>query len=221
MTWDRWRGAPGSPPDLLDSVPKCVMPLNPHARMAGDPLSMPKQMPMVSRTAQMYPHPHPEMYPTHALPHRLPNIPQVPRTRTSPPSTFHSATQIRPYARDLYVGAQPSLHYLHRRRKEIMAQLEERKVISPPPFAPSPTLPRPFPTDYPHEYMEENMKAFGKCREPDYAGQYSPWSCDTIGSYMVTKDVKPKDVMAAGAMETSADGKGVREPAPERFPQVG
>lgn len=25
-----------------------------------------------------------------------------------------------------------------------MAQLEERKVISPPPFAPSPTLPHPF-----------------------------------------------------------------------------
>lgn len=38
----------------------------------------------------------------------------------------------------------PSLDELHRRRKEIMAQLEERKVISPPPFAPSPTLPHPF-----------------------------------------------------------------------------
>lgn len=38
----------------------------------------------------------------------------------------------------------PSLDELHRRRKEIMAQLEERKVISPPPFAPSPTLPPTF-----------------------------------------------------------------------------
>ena len=38
----------------------------------------------------------------------------------------------------------PSLDELHRRRKEIMAQLEERKVISPPPFAPSPTLPPAF-----------------------------------------------------------------------------
>lgn len=41
----------------------------------------------------------------------------------------------------------PSLDELHRRRKEIMAQLEERKVISPPPFAPSPTLPPSFRTD--------------------------------------------------------------------------
>ncbi|PKU37187.1 roquin-1 isoform x2 [Limosa lapponica baueri] len=44
----------------------------------------------------------------------------------------------------------PSLDELHRRRKEIMAQLEERKVISPPPFAPSPTLPHPF-------HSEENV----------------------------------------------------------------
>lgn len=41
----------------------------------------------------------------------------------------------------------PSLDELHRRRKEIMAQLEERKVISPPPFAPSPTLPPSFHAD--------------------------------------------------------------------------
>ncbi|XP_063667235.1 roquin-1 isoform X12 [Pan troglodytes] len=45
----------------------------------------------------------------------------------------------------------PSLDELHRRRKEIMAQLEERKVISPPPFAPSPTLP---PTFHPEENVE-------------------------------------------------------------------
>lgn len=40
-----------------------------------------------------------------------------------------------------------------------------------------------------------------KCREPDYAGQYSPWSCETIGSYIGTKDAKPKDIMVPGAME--------------------
>ncbi|KAG9338462.1 hypothetical protein JZ751_025696 [Albula glossodonta] len=123
---------------------------------------------------------------------------------------------------DGYGRSQPSLDYLHRRRKEIMAQLEERKVISPPPFAPSPTLPRPFPAEYPQEqYMEESLKAFGK--EPDYASQYSPWSCDTIGSYMVTKDVKPKDIMATGAMEMGVEGKGLREPpldTPRRSAEV-
>lgn len=40
-----------------------------------------------------------------------------------------------------------------------------------------------------------------KCREPDYAGQYSPWSCETIGSYIGTKDAKLKDIMVPGAME--------------------
>lgn len=48
------------------------------------------------------------------------------------------------------------------------------------------------------QYGDEGSKAFGKS---DYAGQYSPWSCDTIGSYIGTKDAKPKDVMAPGAME--------------------
>lgn len=40
-----------------------------------------------------------------------------------------------------------------------------------------------------------------KCREPDYAGQYSPWSCETIGSYIGTKDAKLKDIMVPGTME--------------------
>lgn len=120
-----------------------------------------------------------------------------------------------------------------------MSQLEERKVISPPPFAASPTLPHPFPSDYPPEvgivsikcisnlnkcknkegllflyvyacalmfstclqYGDESSKTIVKCREPDYAGQYSPWSCDTIGSYIGTKDAKPKDVIVPGSME--------------------
>lgn len=51
------------------------------------------------------------------------------------------------------------------------------------------------------QYGEDSSKAFGKCREPDYAGQYSPWSCDTIGSYIGTKDAKPKEAMVPGTME--------------------
>ncbi|XP_041126685.1 roquin-1-like isoform X3 [Polyodon spathula] len=119
-------------------------------------------------------------------------------------------SQMRPYHRESYsrmTAPHPSLDYLHRRRKEIMAQLEERKVISPPPFAPSPTLPRPFPPDFPQEYLEDNPKAVGKYKE----NEYSPWSCDTIGSYIGTKDVKPKDVMASEAMEMmNVDSKGLR-----------
>ncbi|XP_028936354.1 roquin-1 isoform X7 [Ornithorhynchus anatinus] len=104
--------------------------------------------------------------------------------------------------------AHPSLDELHRRRKEIMAQLEERKVISPPPFAPSPTLPHPF---HPEEYLDEDLKVAGKYKGNDYS-QYSPWSCDTIGSYIGTKDAKPKDVVAAGSVEmTNADSKGMRD----------
>ncbi|XP_028832222.1 roquin-1 isoform X2 [Denticeps clupeoides] len=125
--------------------------------------------------------------------------------------------QMRPYVRDPYMRSQHSLDYLHRRRKEIMAQLEERKVISPPPFAASPTLPHSFPSDYPHEhYVDESSKAIGKCREQDYTGQYSPWSCDTIGSYIGTKDAKPKDVMSSGAVEMmNVDGKSLRDPPME------
>lgn len=97
-----------------------------------------------------------------------------------------------------------------------MAQLEERKVVSPPPFPVSPSLPPAFPSDYPPEYGEESSKAFGKCREPDYASQYSPWSCDTIGSYIGSKDAKPKDHMTPGAMEMmTVDGKGLRDPSLE------
>lgn len=123
-----------------------------------------------------------------------------------------------------YSGSQPSLDYLHRRRQELLSQLEERKVISPPPFAASPTLPHPFPSDYPPEYGEESSKTIGKCREPDYAGQYSPWSCETIGSYIGTKDAKPKDVMVPGTMEMmNVEAKGLREPsleAPRRGAEV-
>lgn len=52
------------------------------------------------------------------------------------------------------------------------------------------------------QYLEDGSKAFGS-REPDYAGQYSPWSCDTIGSYIGSKDAKPKDVSRAVEMMAS------------------
>ncbi|XP_024614516.1 roquin-1 isoform X2 [Neophocaena asiaeorientalis asiaeorientalis] len=102
----------------------------------------------------------------------------------------------------------PSLDELHRRRKEIMAQLEERKVISPPPFAPSPTLPPAFQQE---EFLDEDLKVAGKYKGNDYS-QYSPWSCDTIGSYIGTKDAKPKDVVAAGSVEMmNVESKGMRD----------
>ncbi|XP_030061224.1 roquin-1 isoform X2 [Microcaecilia unicolor] len=121
--------------------------------------------------------------------------------------------QIRPsYHREPYgrlpPQSHPSLDDLHRRRKEIMAQLEERKVISPPPFAPSPTLPPPFHSD---EYLNEDLKVAGKYKGNDYS-QYSPWSCDTIGSYIGTKDAKPKDAVVAGNVEmTNVETKSLRE----------
>nr|XP_060630377.1 roquin-1 isoform X1 [Anolis sagrei ordinatus] len=121
--------------------------------------------------------------------------------------------QIRPsYHREPYIRPplqpHPSLDELHRRRKEIMAQLEERKVISPPPFAPSPTLP---PTLHSDEYMEEDLKVAGKYKGNDYS-QYSPWSCETIGSYIGTKDAKPKDIVAVGLVEmVNLDSKGMRD----------
>uniref|UniRef100_A0A8C7LHY3 RING-type E3 ubiquitin transferase n=1 Tax=Oncorhynchus kisutch TaxID=8019 RepID=A0A8C7LHY3_ONCKI len=185
--------SPGSPPDSLDSGPKQGFLQPPlamgHPRGSGDP--MPKQMP---RGPQMYPQQLPDMYYSDSRP--LPSASQY------EPSQYPQGEE--QYRR----SSQPSLDYLHHRRKELMAQLEERKVISPPPFAASPTLPH---------YGEESSKAFGKCREPDYAGQYSPWSCDTIGSYIVTKDAKPKDIMTPGAMEMmNVDGKGLRgEPSME------
>ncbi|XP_053346566.1 roquin-1 isoform X2 [Clarias gariepinus] len=127
-----------------------------------------------------------------------------------PPAPPHPG-QIRSHIRDPYGRTQPSLDYLHRRRKELLNQLEERKVISPPPFAASPTLPsHTFPNDYPPEYAEDGSKAFG-AREPDYAGQYSPWSCDTIGSYIGSKDPKPKD--GVGAVDImNMEAKGLTEP---------
>ncbi|XP_018116421.1 roquin-1-like isoform X1 [Xenopus laevis] len=125
--------------------------------------------------------------------------------------------QVRPsYHREPYIRlppqhtaqSHPSLDELHRRRKEIMAQLEERKVISPPPFAPSPTLPHSF---HPDEYLDEELKVPGKFKGNDYS-QYSPWSCDTFGSYIGTKDNKSKDLSAGGSVDVAnVDGKSLRD----------
>ncbi|KAE8610354.1 hypothetical protein XENTR_v10012094 [Xenopus tropicalis] len=125
--------------------------------------------------------------------------------------------QIRPsYHREPYIRLppqhtaqpHPSLDELHRRRKEIMLQLEERKVISPPPFAPSPTLPHSF---HPEEYLDEELKVPGKFKGNDYS-QYSPWSCDTFGSYIGTKDNKSKDVSSGGSVEVAnVDSKSLRD----------
>ncbi|XP_055964586.1 roquin-1 [Sorex fumeus] len=131
------------------------------------------------------------------------------------PVSPHPA-QLRPYVRESPYGRfppppqpHPSLDELHRRRKEIMAQLEERKVISPPPFAPSPTLPPAF---HQEEFLDEDLKVAGKYKGNDYS-QYSPWSCDTIGSYIGTKDAKPKDAVASGSVEMmNVESKGMRDP---------
>ncbi|XP_029379874.1 roquin-1 isoform X1 [Echeneis naucrates] len=146
-----------------------------------------------------------------------------------PPDGYYQqgpqAPPMRVYGRGpSYSGPQPSLDYLHRRRQELLSQLEERKVISPPPFAASPTLSHTFPSDYPPEYGEENSKTNVKCREHDFTLQYSPWSCETIGSYIGTKDAKPKDSMVPATMEMmNAEAKGLREPsleAPRRGAEV-
>ncbi|XP_061878827.1 roquin-1 isoform X1 [Entelurus aequoreus] len=159
-----------------------------------------------------------------SLYHTEPNV----RDRYPPDGYYQPGGQPQPmrtYVRGpSYSGSQPSLDYLHRRRQELLSQLEERKVISPPPFAASPTLSHPFPSDYPPEYGDESTKTIRKCREPDYAGQYSPWSCDTISSYIGTKDAKPKDIMGPGAMEMmNVDTKVLRDPsleAPRRGAEV-
>lgn len=59
--------------------------------------------------------------------------------------------------------------------------------------------------------MDEDLKVAGKYKGNDYS-QYSPWSCDTIGSYIGTKDAKPKDVVAAGSVEVmNVESKGMRD----------
>uniref|UniRef100_A0A3B3R9T9 RING-type E3 ubiquitin transferase n=1 Tax=Paramormyrops kingsleyae TaxID=1676925 RepID=A0A3B3R9T9_9TELE len=114
--------------------------------------------------------------------------------------------QVRPWVKDPYSRPQQSLGSLVQRRNELMAQLEEREVLSPPPFTPSPVLPHTFPNNY-------QRKGYGKCPEADYESQYSPWSCDTISSYISTKESKSKENVTASGMEMmNSESKGLREP---------
>uniref|UniRef100_A0AAZ3PKW7 RING-type E3 ubiquitin transferase n=1 Tax=Oncorhynchus tshawytscha TaxID=74940 RepID=A0AAZ3PKW7_ONCTS len=148
-----------------------------------------------------YPPPPPQSYP-----HR--EDPSMPADEASRerylPEGYHPSGPHPSHMRPYTPRPTPSLDYLHRRRQEIMAQLEDGKQVTPPPFAPSPTLPHHYESNYTQEYLE-NSQAFSKYREPDYASQYSPWSCDTIGSYIGSKEGKSRDSME----RMNAEGKGV------------
>lgn len=57
--------------------------------------------------------------------------------------------------------------------------------------------------------MEDNSYGFGHFREPEYTTSYSPWSCDTFGSYIGSKDMKSKDGMSS--VEVSSCSAGLYE----------
>ncbi|XP_077784326.1 roquin-1 isoform X6 [Podarcis muralis] len=225
------------PPSVPDPGPPYLEHYPPYLqdRMVNSQYSaQPQQYPPMGQpmypphydSRRMYPPPQPyqreEIIRGSPVPIEIPPpavSPYVPETRDRYPQmegyypVGPHLSQIRPsYHREPYSRPppqpHPSLDDLHRRRKEIMAQLEERKVISPPPFAPSPTLPHSLHTD---EYIDEDMKVAGKYKGNDYS-QYSPWSCETIGSYIGTKDAKPKDTAAVGLVEMgNVDSKGMRD----------
>lgn len=123
---------------------------------------------------------------------------------------------LRNYQRSGCTRPQPSLDYLKRRRQEIMAQLEQsKKVVSPTPFGSTPSYDPSYPQDTRGQshYME-NSYGFGHFREPEYTTSYSPWSCDTFGSYIGSKDMKSKEGMSS--MEPNLDkGEGLRPHALE------
>eukprot|EP00061_Rhincodon_typus_P012417 g38138.t1 len=61
-------------------------------------------------------------------------------------------------------------------------------------------------------YSDEDLKAVKKYKDHEYAAQYSPWSCDTIGSYIGSQNAQPKDIMPSSGMEmNNVDSKGLRE----------
>uniref|UniRef100_A0A669BU18 RING-type E3 ubiquitin transferase n=1 Tax=Oreochromis niloticus TaxID=8128 RepID=A0A669BU18_ORENI len=234
--------APGSPPDQPPQyVPRDYIRNPPPHSESGPPYPdpypgyPPERTYQAPHSGQQFSYPHPSHYDRgRHMPYSGP--PPPPQPYVPPPSTGHSNSVYHPepstrdrYAADGYYppGAQPmnmrpyvrgpscsgpqaSLDYLHRRRQELLSQLEERKVISPPPFAASPTLTHPFPNDYPPDpKIILNVGA-------NYPGQYSPWSCETIGSYIGTKDPKPKDVMVGPPVEMmNVDAKDLREPSLE------
>ncbi|XP_023387032.1 roquin-1 isoform X5 [Pteropus vampyrus] len=206
--------APEPGPPYLDHYPPYLQDRVVSSQYSTQPQQYPPMYPPHYDGRRVYPAPpREELFRESLIPIEIPPAavpPYVPESRERYqqmegyyPVAPHP-TQIRPS----YIRPHPSLDELHRRRKEIMAQLEERKVISPPPFAPSPTLP---PTFHQEEFLDEDLKVAGKYKGNDYS-QYSPWSCDTIGSYIGTKDAKPKDVVAAGSAEMmNVESKGMRD----------
>ncbi|XP_059499847.1 roquin-1-like [Stegostoma tigrinum] len=227
---------PPMPPSTLqyqDHYPAYI-----SERMGSSQYSSPQQYPLAQPVSGMYPahydgrrvyHP-PQSYTREEmrnspipmdLPSAVTNYVTEPRDRYAPENYYTVSphpNQIRPPYRDPHVRVpqhqpqpQPSLDYLHRRRKELMAQLEERKTISPPPFPPTAAIPSSF-VDVSPEYSDEDLKAVKKYKDHEYTAQYSPWSCDTIGSYIGNQHAQPKDVMPSSGMEmNNVDSKGLRE----------
>nr|XP_046155350.1 roquin-1-like [Oncorhynchus gorbuscha] len=203
------------PPTPAPTPRSASVPLPLSSRVPTSPMPTPKGLRLLRIMTAVDTPPTPPP-PPQSYPHREdPSMPadEASRERYLPegyhPSGPHPS-HMRPYTpRESYSRPQPtpSLDYLHRRRQEIMAQLEDGKQVTPPPFAPSPTLPHHYESNYTQEQQQylENSQAFSKYREPDYASQYSPWSCDTIGSYIGSKEGKSRDSME----RMNAEGKGV------------
>ncbi|KTG38823.1 hypothetical protein cypCar_00022572 [Cyprinus carpio] len=160
---------------------------------------------------------HPQTFPPREeLVRRSPDVPPpLPPQNASylpEPDNYNHSSHIRNYPRNAYTRPQPSLDYLHRRRQEIMAQLEERKVASPSPFSSSHSYDPSYPQDTRGQshYMEDNSHSFGHFQEPDYTSSYSPWSCDTFGSYIGSKDIKSKEGMNSMDTQNIDKGKNLR-----------
>ncbi|XP_007240175.3 roquin-1a isoform X1 [Astyanax mexicanus] len=244
----RYARNPGPPADPAypDSYPLSYASERQYATPPSDPrYSYPPHHDGGRRHPAYGGHLPPQSYTRDELGHRSPgpmDAPPPPQPQTAGASAYLPESsrdrynaqiynhhgQSRSHSRAAYPRPQPSLDDLHRRRKEIMAQLEEVKVVSPPPFGSSSNLAPPYEPSYSQEargqshYMEENSTAFESFREPDYAAQYSPWSCGTFVPY-IGKDMKSKEGMAAGYMEMQNVEKSLRDPALElqrRAPEV-
>ncbi|XP_042568377.1 LOW QUALITY PROTEIN: roquin-1-like [Cyprinus carpio] len=153
---------------------------------------------------------HPQTFPPREeLVRRSPDVPPLPPPQSASylpeQDSYKHSNQIRNYPRNAYTRPQPSLDYLHRRRQEIMAQLEDRKDGSPSTFSSSHSHDPSYPQDMRGQshYMEENSHGFGHLREPDYTSSYSPWSCDPFGSYIGGKDIKSKEGMDTQNLDKS------------------
>uniref|UniRef100_A0A673NLG2 RING-type E3 ubiquitin transferase n=1 Tax=Sinocyclocheilus rhinocerous TaxID=307959 RepID=A0A673NLG2_9TELE len=142
---------------------------------------------------------HPQTFPPREeLVRRSPDIPPPlpPQSASYLPDqdSYNHSSQIRNYPRNAYTRSQPSLDYLHRRRQEIMAQLEDRKDVSPSPYSSSHSHDPSYPQD---------MKGQSHV---NYSSSYSPWSCDPFGSYIGGKDIKSKEGMDTVSKSLRAHG---------------